>query len=147
MFPWLCPWGGCTIICRLMRCASNKVHYDPMVLYVCLHITLPHYHHYADLSESNELLKCLSGSFSLECVSKIKSILSTFFHAIYRAVRLRLTQFSYDDCENMCTLSSYHHQIGSIRSWNDGMCWMSFHIHILNDHKIVLVAPLHVDTD
>ena len=43
---------------------------------VCLHITLPHYHHYADLSESIELLKCLSGTFCLECVSEIESVLS-----------------------------------------------------------------------
>ena len=31
-------------------CANNKVHYDPMVIFVCLHITLPHYRHYVDLS-------------------------------------------------------------------------------------------------
>ena len=37
--------------------------------------------------------------------SKIKSILSIIFHAIYGAVRIELTHFSYDDFENMCTLS------------------------------------------
>ena len=48
----------------------------------------------------------------VEYVSKIKSILSIVFHAIYGAVCIRLTRFSYDDCENMCTLFNFHHQIG-----------------------------------
>ena len=37
---------------------------------------------------------------SVECVSKIKSILSIIFHAIYGAVCIQFTHFSYDDCEN-----------------------------------------------
>ena len=64
-------------------CADGNGHYDPMVAFDCLHITLPHYHHYADLSENIELLKYLSGTFCLECVSKMKSILSIIFHAIF----------------------------------------------------------------
>ena len=71
------------LLCSLMMCANNRVHYSPMVVFVCLHITLPHYRHYADLSEGVELLKCFSSTFCLECVSKIKSILSIIFHAIY----------------------------------------------------------------
>ena len=82
-----------------------------MVVFFCLHITLPHYHHHADLSEGFELLKCLSNTICLECVSKIKSILSIIFHAIYGAV---FTHFFYDDCGNVCTSSYYHHQTGSI---------------------------------
>ena len=88
--------------------------------------SLPHYHQYADLSES-ELLKWLSGTFCLECVSKIEPILSIIFHAIYEAVRIQVTHFSYDDYENVCTLSYNLHQIGSmthlplfrVRSWNN----------------------------
>ena len=38
------------------------------MILVCLHITLPHYHHYADVSEGIELLKCLSGTFCPVCV-------------------------------------------------------------------------------
>ena len=91
-FKWLCDWDGCSIICcrfhiypgkarfcgflllrSLMRCANNWVHYDTMVVFVCLHIILPHYHKYAELSEGIELLKCLSGTFCLECVFNIKS--------------------------------------------------------------------------
>ena len=36
------------------------------------------------------------GIFCLECVSKIKSILSIIFHVIYGAVHIQLTHFSYD---------------------------------------------------
>ena len=46
-------------------------------------------------------------------MSTIKSILSIIFYVIYGAVHFQFTQFSCDDCENMCTLSHYHHQIGS----------------------------------
>ena len=46
--------------CSLMMCAYNRVHYGPMVVFLCLNIKLPHYHHYADISEGIELLKCLS---------------------------------------------------------------------------------------
>ena len=95
-------------------CANNKVHYDPMVVFLCLHITLPHYHHDADLYESVELLKYVSCISCLECVSEIKSILKIIFHAIYGAVRIQLIYFSYDYCENMCTLSNHHHQFGSM---------------------------------
>ena len=73
---------------------------------------------------------------------------------ILSSVRLRLSQFfqlsfmeytglcvfslTYDHCENTCTLSYYHHQIGSmshlslyrVRSWNNGMHCMSFYILI-----------------
>ena len=38
------------LLCSLMMCANDRVHYGPMV--VCLHITLAHYHHYADVCES-----------------------------------------------------------------------------------------------
>ena len=47
----------------LMMCANNGVYYDLMVVLICLHITLPHYDHHADVSEGIELLKCLSGTF------------------------------------------------------------------------------------
>ena len=101
IFLWLCAWSGCTIICcrfhvysekavflslfvnSLMMCTNNEVHYDPMVVFVCLRSTLLHYHIFADLSESIEHLKCLSGTFSRECVSKMKSILSIIFRAMY----------------------------------------------------------------
>ena len=119
-FPWLCAWGGCTIICcrfhicislkswsfcllflwSLMMCTNNKVHYDFMVIFVCLHITLSYYH-YEDLYENIKVLKCLSGTICLEYVSKIKPILLVIFYVIYGAACIQLTHFSYDDCVNM----------------------------------------------
>ena len=51
---------------------------------------------------------------SVDCVSKIMSILSVIFLAIYGAVWIQLSHFSYDDCENICTLSNYHDQIRSL---------------------------------
>ena len=75
----------------------------------------------------------------VECVSKMKSILSIIFHAIYGAGRIQLTHFSYDDYEKICILSYYHHQIRSmthlslfsVRWWNNGMHCMSFYIPML----------------
>ena len=69
------------------------------------------------MQTSHKVLKfknACQDSFCLECVSKMKSILSIIFHAKYGALRIQLTLFFYDDYENMCTLSYYHHQIGSI---------------------------------
>ena len=74
-------------------CANN----DPMVTFaVCLHSILPHYHYHADVYESIELLDAYH-VHSVECVSKIKSILSIIFHAMYMAMCIQLTHFSCDD--------------------------------------------------
>ena len=81
-----------------------------------------------------------------ECVSKIKSILSAIFHAIYGAVCIQLTHLAYDDCENTCSLSSYHHQqIGNmtrltlfrVRPWDNAMHCRSFYI-------LISVSPLYM---
>ena len=69
------------ILCSLMMCVNNRVHYGPMVVFVCLLITLPHYHSYADLSEVIDFLTCLSGIFCHDCVSKIKSVLSIILYS------------------------------------------------------------------
>ena len=57
--------------------------------------------------------KNASQTHSVECVSKIKSVLSIIFHAMYGVVCIQLTHSFYGDCENTFTLSYYHHQIGS----------------------------------
>ena len=64
-----------------------------MVVFVCLLIALPRYHHNADLIESIELLKCFSATFCMECVSKIKSMPTIIFHALYGVVRIKLIIF------------------------------------------------------
>ena len=74
IFPRLCAWGGCSIICwrfriypgepgilfqlflcSLMICADNRVHHDPVIVLLYLHITLLNYQHYAHVSEGIEL--------------------------------------------------------------------------------------------
>ena len=74
-----------------------------MVVYGYLYITLPRYHHYADIYEGIEQLKCLSDIFCLKCLSKIRPVLSITSYAIYGAVGIQLDPFFYDDCENTCT--------------------------------------------
>ena len=49
--------------CVLKMCANDRVHYGPMIVFVCLHITLPDYHHNADVSECIGFLKYFSGTF------------------------------------------------------------------------------------
>ena len=76
--------------------------------------------------------------YFVECVSKIKHILSVIHYTICGAVCFQFTHFSYDDWENRYTLSYYHHQIGSmnyyplfrVMSWNNGVRCMSFYILI-----------------
>ena len=60
-------------------------------IYGYLHITLPHYCHYADLSKGIELLKCLSDTVCLECVSEMGSVLSIICHTLYGAVCIVLS--------------------------------------------------------
>ena len=62
--------------------------------------------------------------------------LSIIFHLIYGAMSFQVIHFSFDDCDNVCTSSYYHHQIGNmnheplfrIRAWNIGMCCMSSYV-------------------
>ena len=61
---------------------------------------------HSDLSDGIELLKCVSGKFCFECVSKIKSILSIFVQAVYRAVHIQLAHFSHDDCDLITIIKS-----------------------------------------
>ena len=84
--------------------------------------------------------------YFVECVSKIKNILSVIHYTICGAICFQFTPFSCDDCENIYTVSYYHHQIGSmnyyplfrVRSWNNGVHCMSF--YILIDITILLLV-------
>ena len=83
-----------------------------------------------------ELKKCLSEIYFVECVSKIKHILSVIHYTICGAVCFQFTHFPCDDWANIYTLSYNHHQIGSmnyyplfrVRSWTNGVRCMSFYI-------------------
>ena len=139
IFSLVCAWGSYTIICcrfhiypdfifsllcSLIVGTNNGIHYDPMVIFVCWHFTPHYYHHYANVPEDAEHACQVH---SVERVSKINSILSIIFHAIYGAVRIQLIYLLSDGCENMCTSSNQHYH-GSIpichfrvRSWNNGL--------------------------
>ena len=143
-------------LCSVMICANNQIHYGLMVIFICLHITLPHYHHYADVSEGTENVCYVH---SVECLSKINSIFSIIFHTICRTMCIQLSHFSYDDCENMCTLSyHYHHQIRSLGLGHETMVrsvclsillryckahwWQGYYTdHTLNSYKAHHISP------
>ena len=76
----------------MMICASKRIHYIPMIVFVCLHFTIPHCDHYADVSEGIEFLNTCQEHY-IECVSKIQTILSIIAHAIYGAVCIQFTLF------------------------------------------------------
>ena len=124
-------------------CANHRIHYNLNDIFVFLHITLSDYHHKADFSEITNYIKCWV--CSVECVSKIKSIISIIFYAIYGVVCFQLTHFCFDDCDNIFTFSYYHHQIGSInhkallriRPRDIGMQCMWF--YVLMQIKITLI--------
>ena len=131
--------GGRAVYCKLLlvkACICN-----PVVLWrKCNEI----------ISESIELLKCSSGTFSLvACVSKIKSILSIISYTIYVALRIQLTRLSFDNCDNMCTLS-YHHEIESmthlplfrVSSWNNGMRCMSFDVLLKLNWRVLIFSHI-----
>ena len=124
-------YNGCNNVSMLI--GSNNTLWPDGRIRLFAHHNTP-YHHYADLSESIELLKCFPGTLCLEWVSKIKSVLSVILQAIHGALRIQLTHFTYDDCDYACTLFCHHHQIGRmthlllfrVRLWNNGMRCMSF---------------------
>ena len=125
-----------TIIVQLMMSANNRIRFVLKIVFVCLSITPSHYHHCANLSEGIELDACQI--YFVECVSKIRHILSVIHHTIRGAVFFFcfVFQFTHYPCdwENIYTLSYYHHQIGSmnyyplfrVRLWNNGVRCMSF---------------------
>ena len=134
IFPWLCASDVSYVIsCHLLPILSGKtenlfslllcslwwVQIVGYVLtcrsysFVCTVYPSSHYHHCANLSEDFKLIKSLSDIF-VECVSKIKHILSIIHYAICGAVCFQINHFSCDDWESIYTLSYYHHQIGSM---------------------------------
>ena len=121
-----------------MMCINNRAHYGLVVVFICLHNTLPPYH-YADVSEGLELVKCLSTIFCRVCTRWI-------FHAIYEVVCVQLTNWSYDECDNAVTSSYHHHQIGCmtnlplfrVRSWYNAMNCMYFIFSLKKLHECTL---------
>ena len=99
IFPWLCVWGGCSLWSagRIQLFA----HYTTSLPSLCRPIW------------SYQTVKMLVRHI-LSHVCLRLGWFSIIFHAIYGAVSIQLTHFSYDNCENTCTWSYYHHQFGRI---------------------------------
>ena len=87
IFSWLSAWDVCYIIfCHLLqiRCGKNRefvfiiivqfmmsansrMRFGLQIILVCYYSTSSHYHHYANLSEDIELIKCMSDIFCRMC--------------------------------------------------------------------------------
>ena len=101
------------IIVQLMMSANSRIRFGLQIVLVCLYSTPSHYHYCANLSGDIELIYNACQIYFVECVSKIKHILSVIHYTICGAVCFQFTHFPCDDCENIYTLSYYHHQIGN----------------------------------
>ena len=136
IFPWLCVWDGCTtIFCHLLHIsrehwdfvsiicvqsidvqsmvfANDWIHYGLQVVFVCLQITPSHYHHYADSSEGIELIKCFG--YMLPSVCLRLRLFSQLSFIQYMGLCVFSLPNSPVMIVRMCTLSYYHHQIGSM---------------------------------
>ena len=155
IFQWLCTWDICYIIfCHLLHIRSGKTGNLFLLLlcslwwvqifgYVllCRSYSFGCTLHHLIIIIVQTYLKALNLQnacqiYFVECVSKIKHILSVIHYTICGALCFQFTHFSCDDWENIYTLSYYHHQIESmnycplfrVRSWNIGVCCMSFYI-------------------
>ena len=74
-------------IVQFVMSANNRMHFGLQIVFVCLYITPSHYHHCANLSEDNELIKCMSDIFCPMC--KIKHIFPVILYTIYGAICFR----------------------------------------------------------
>ena len=123
-------------IVLFMMSTNSRIRFGLQILFVCLYITPSHYHHCANFIWKDGTYKNACQIWFVECVSKIKHILSVIHYTKCGAVCFQFTHFLRDGWENIHTLSYYHHQIGSmnyyplfrVRSWNNGMGCMSFYI-------------------
>ena len=125
------------ITVQFMMCANSRIRFGLQIVFVCLYITSSHYHHYANLSGDIELKNACQIYF-VECVSKIRHILSVIHYTMCGSLCFQFTHFACDDWENVYTLfyHHHHHQIGSmnphplfrVSSWNTGMRCMSLYI-------------------
>ena len=145
IFPWLCAWN----LLSLLLCSWWWVEIVGHILacrsysFVC---TLHHLIIIIVQTYVQTYLKTLNlwnacQIYFVECVSKIKHIISVIDYTICVAVCFQFTHFPCDDWDNLYTLSYDHHQIESmnyypmfrVMSWNIGMRCMSLYIltHII----------------
>ena len=160
IFPWLCASDVCYIIfCHVLHIRSGKTgNLFSLLLCSLWWVQISWYvlpcrsysfvctvHHLIIIIVQNYLktLNLLNACqiYFIECVSKIKHILSVTHYTIHYTIcgAFQCFQFTHspcDDWETIYTLSYYHHQIRSmnyyqlfrVRSWNNGVRCMSFYI-------------------
>ena len=137
-FPWLCAWDVYYIIfCHLLHIRSGKTgncFHCRSYSFVCT------VHHLIIIIVQTYLkaLHILNACqiYFVECVGKIKQILSVIHYIICGAVCFQFTHFPCADWDNIYiyTLSYHDHQIESmnyyplfrVRSWNNGVRCMSY---------------------
>ena len=85
-------------------CTNNRVHFGRMVVFLCLHIKLPHFQNYSDEYESIQLLKLLSSV----CPSEFSQV--SFTH--YMGLCVIILPISIVIIVRI--LVFYYHQIGSM---------------------------------
>ena len=149
-FPWSCAWDVLLhhilsfiaytfrenrdlvfiIIAQFIMSANSRIPFGLQLVFVCLYITPSHYHHYANLSEDIELIKCLSDIFCRVCeYDWAYSLLSDIQYMCFQ-----FTHLPCDDWENiyiykqmyfvLLSSSNLKYELLSIvmvRSWNNGM--------------------------
>ena len=84
------------IIVKFMMSANIRIRFGLQIVLVCLYSTPSHYHHCANLSEGIELINACQIYF-VECVSKIKHILSVIHSTICGSVCFQFTHFPCDE--------------------------------------------------
>ena len=152
IFPWLCVWDVCCIIfCYLLHIHSGKTG-KLFSLFLCslwwvqiigyvlsrrsysLVCTL---HHLISIIVQTYLktlnLYCACQIYFVECVSKIRHILSVIHYTIRGAgCVFSVYPFPCDEWENIYTLYYYHHHIGTMDYYpfSRVRSCMSFGIHI-----------------
>ena len=84
------------IIVQFMMSANSRICFGLQIVFVCLYNTPSHYHHFANLSEDIEHIRCLPDLF-VECVSTIKHIFSVIHYTIHGAVCFQFIHFPCDD--------------------------------------------------
>ena len=83
------------IIVQFMMSANNRIRFVLKIVFVCSSITPSHYHHCANLSEDIELINACQIYF-VECVGKIRHILSVVHYTIRGAECFQFTHFLCD---------------------------------------------------
>ena len=62
------------IIVQFMMSANNRIRFVSKIVFVCLYITPSHCHHYANLSEDIELIKCMSACCPLRLLASSNQV-------------------------------------------------------------------------